>query len=657
MDIGLCNMGKTSMPQCLITLSSLLLFFCLYNSHAVKAATPQHYENILVTASHNPLPSSQVGSAYTIISKEEIKRRQAVLVSDLLLNVPSFAVSRSGGIGSQTQIRVRGAESNHLLVLIDGVEANDIASGDEYNFAHLLISNIERIEIIRGPQSALWGSDALAGVVNIITKKGQGSPIVSGYLEGGAFDTVHNGISLNGSVNKYHYSLSTEYLYSGGINIAEQGNEKDGYQNSTLSFRMGGQPLRGLDIDINGRHIQADSRFDDDSTGIARDEEANRDDTKQDYFRIHAEHTARRWKNTLGMALSNTTTDNFSKNMVSGNIDESNYRGKKIRFDYYSSLEIGTQPNISHLLTLGFDHERDLFSQRAPIIFGDPNQNQETQTNGVAGEYRINLWQKLFLSASGRYDHHSGFKDASTYRTTLAYQLPSIRFHASYGKGIKRPTFIEQFGFFPNSFVGNPDLKVERSESWDAGIEQTFWGDRLSLDITYFEARLEDEINGLDCSFSSTATFICTASNLAGISPRQGLELSLQAKFTDRLSMVAHYSWLNANAPDGFAEVRRPRNTANLNLNYAFANDRANINFNLSHIGSRRDLDFRQSPASRVTLHKYTLFDLSATYQLFENTDIYGRVINILDEDYSDVFSYHTPGRSGMIGIRQSFGL
>ena len=219
-------------------------------------------DDLIVTGTLTPITIDEIGSSYTVITEEQIEQRQAVLVSDLLRDVPGFAVSRSGVVGSQTQVRVRGAEANQLLVLIDGVEANDIAGSGEFNFAHLLTTNIARIEIIRGPQSALYGSDALAGVINIITKKGSGPTTLSGYVEAGSFGTFHDGGGISGSGERYHYNLYGSYLSSSGTNIAPSGDEDDGYDNGTISFSAGVTPFDNLKFDFTGRHTEASNEFD-----------------------------------------------------------------------------------------------------------------------------------------------------------------------------------------------------------------------------------------------------------------------------------------------------------------------------------------------------------------------------------------------------------
>ncbi|MCH9048657.1 MAG: TonB-dependent receptor [Proteobacteria bacterium] len=641
------------MLRTLLTFSFLTIQFMSFS--AFSESDTSDLESMVVTGTLTPITIDEIGSSYTVITEEQIEQRQAVLVSDLLRDVPGFAVSRSGVVGSQTQVRVRGAEANQLLVLIDGVEANDIAGGGEFNFAHLVTTNIARIEIIRGPQSALYGGNALAGVVNIITKKGSGPTTLSGYAEGGSFGTFHGGGGISGSGERYNYNLQGSYLSTDGSNISPLGDEDDGYSNWTLSFSIGANPLDNFEFDIGGRHTEADNDTDDQDfviTGTAIDAD-NESEVDQDYLRGRAKLSLfdGAWEHIAGTAL--TKTDN--KNFVSG-VETTRTEGKKIRFDYQTNFYFDTQNVVdaSHVLTFSVDHEKDTFEQSDTIFGGFSDQKQTAKTTGLVASYRVGLWQRLFLSGSVRHDNNSDFKDATTYRVTAAYNLSDwgTRIHGNYGTGNKRPTFTELFGFFPGFFIGKPDLNPEKSKSWDVGVEQSLWQGRANIGVTYFHSRLEDEING----FFFTGTGF-TAVNVSGVSKRHGVEITTDAKLTDNLELSAAYTWLDATRPnatgDQIMEIRRPRNTASINLNYAFLNDRANANLNISHTGTQKDTNF--ATFTTVDLDSYTLVTLATSYRIMKNISIYGKVENLLDEDYQDIFGFQTPGVSGIVGINMNF--
>jgi vitamin B12 transporter len=650
------------MLRAALTFSFLTIQFISFAAFSESDTSDQ--ENIIVTGTHTPISTDEIGSSYTVITAEQIKQRQAIQLADLLRDVPGFAVSHGGVVGSQIQVRVRGAEANQLLVLIDGVEANDIAGGDEFNFAHLTTTNIERVEIIRGPQSALYGSDALAGVINIITKKGSGPTTFSAYAEGGSFGTFNSGGGISGSGDRYHYNLNGSYLSSAGDNIAPQGDEDDRYDNATISFAAGVTPLANLKFDINGRHTEADNETDNQDfgtffpvfipgTGLAVDAD-NETKVSQDYLsgQVSLNLFNDAWEHIASAAVTSIENDNF----VSG-VESSSTQGKKFRFDYKTNLHFDTEniADASHVLTFGVDHEKDLFTQRGTAsFFGDPNQKQTAKSTGLVGGYRVGLWQRLFLSGSVRHDNNSEFRDATTYRVTAAYKLSEsgTRLHGSYGTGVKRPTFSDRFGFSPNTFIGNPNLRSEKSKAWDVGIEQSLWNDRANVGFTYFHSRLEDEINGF---FFNGAGF--TAVNVSGISKRQGVEITADVKLAENLQLSADYTWLDATQPnaagDQIMEVRRPRNTGNINLNYVFLNNRANANLNISHTGKQKDTNF--AAFTTVDLGSYTLINLATSYRIIKNMSVYGKVENMLDKDYVDIFGFQTPGVKGVVGFKIDF--
>ena len=282
-----------------------------------QAEDTLNLKDILVTASRTPLSSQQTGSSFTIINADQIAQRQAVHVSDLLRSVPGIAVSRSGGIGAQTSIRLRGAEADQTLVLIDGIEANDPATGSGFDFAHLLTSDIERIEIIRGPQSSLWGSDAMAGVINIITKEaGKGSHL-TGLLEGGSFSTgtcAAAGFSERSANPSYldQWQLSVR---SDGTNVAEQGDEDDAYKNATLNLKAGINPLDNLDLSFVARHTTADKEFDPAPFPAFLPADGDRESRgKQTYAMARAKLDLYDgvWQHIASVAFTNADNDNFA---------------------------------------------------------------------------------------------------------------------------------------------------------------------------------------------------------------------------------------------------------------------------------------------------------------------------------------------------------
>lgn len=601
-------------------------------------------EHMLVTGAHTPIFADKIGSAYTVITKEDIENRQAILVSDLLRDVPGFAVSRLGGIGSQTQIRVRGGEANHLLVLIDGIEANDVTSG-EFDFAHLVTDDVERIEIIRGAQSALYGSDALAGVVNIIThaNKPEQSRLV--YAEAGEFGVVHGGARISQYTDGYYYKLHTSYVNTTDHNISRQGEEDDDYTNGTVSLSAGGSVTDTMKLALTARHTEANSEYDAfDSVHGVVDADIETDVT-QDYWRGQFEYiNEQHRKHVGGMTFNQTKNENF----VNGMNSMDGTRGEKLKLNYQFDTDGdgGDLYDLSYVLTMAAEYERDVFfkQQMNGVV-----EKWGLNTRGVIAGYQIELWQRMFLSTSVRYDDNSSFNDVTTYHATAAYKRldSATKLHASYGKGIKNPTFVERFATFAGfNFVGNAELKPEHNISWDIGIDQGFWSNQINIDLTYFRARLEDEINGF--AFVNN-TF--TAVNIDGVSRRRGVEVTASVNLGENVALSAAYTRLKADDPNGAMEVRRP-NTASANLTYTLANQRARFNLNASYTGRQEDI----SPAGgRVTLSSYSLVNIAVTYDISDNISINGHVENLFDQQYEDVVGYQAIGRRGLVGFKTRF--
>lgn len=599
-------------------------------------------DHIIVTGSYTPIAVNEIGNSYTIITDQDIKRRQSVLLSDLLRDVPGFAVSRSGPIGSQTQIRVRGAEANHVLVMIDGIETNNPVDG-EFSFEHLITDNIERIEIIRGPQSSLYGSDALAGVINIITKKDDQLGIVSsGAMEIGVPNMIHANGHISAAGKNYLYRLHGSYLGTSGTNISIEGNEKDGYDNITLSFIAENEATENLKLSIAYRYTDATNEFDlgDPPT------DANRlTEIKQNYLSGRAKLGLlnNTWQHTLSMAVTNQASNDFYDN-----IKQSDIQGTRIRLNYHTNLHFNTSDftYAKHILTLGADHEKELFDQ-------ENTESQDITIVGLIVGYHISLWQRLFLSANIRHDDNSDFKNATTYRSTLAYQIPisGTRFHASYGTGIKNPTFAERFGSFVG-FISNPDLKPEQSKSWDIGIEQIYLHGHASIDLTYFNSRLEDEINGFAPILSSPGMF--TANNFDRISKRQGIEISSRVQLIERTNLTINYTYLDS-MERKTREIRRPQHMASINIDYTLPDKMTTFNLNVNFTGKQVDHDFSMFPVQRVTLSDYTLANIAISHHFSSKTSLYGRIENLTDKRYQDVFGYQNTGISGIVGIKLAF--
>jgi len=624
---------------------------------AAQSAEPLVLPPLVVTASRTAVEAKEVGSAITVITAEEIERKQVRFVSDILRQVPGVAVNRAGNMGALTQVRIRGAEGNHTLVIIDGVEVNDPMNASEFDFSSLLADDIERIEVLRGPQSAIWGSDTIGGVVNIVTKRGREGVHGRASAEGGSFGTYRMNAGLSGGTEAARASVSGSLFDTDGINVGSTGSEKDGYRNGTLNVTGDVDLSRNLSVALNGRYTKAKTEgdrqdFDFPATptqGLVVDSD-DYTETEQIYGRAEARLSLfdGAWQQKLGAAMTRADRDTVE----SGTTSEST--GTKGKLDYQSTFlfDTPTLADAAHSLTFYVEREHQDFRNRSEG-FPSADQYRGTTDHGYVGEYRVGLWDQLFLSAALRFDDNERFEDATTYRGTAAYVVPGsgTRLHASYATGATNPTFFELFGFDPNTFVGNPDLKPETSKGWDAGVEQKFLDDRVLIDVTYFETDLRDEIQT-----AFLPGFLATPVNLSGKSTRRGIEVTAQARVTDAFDLAGSFTWLDAEEPGGRSEVRRPDYMASASANYRFLGGRANVNLGVDYNGRAIDNEFVDSTGRiRVGLDDYVLVNLAASYRLTDNVELFGRVENLLDEDYQDVYGFDTPGIGAYAGIKVAF--
>jgi vitamin B12 transporter len=629
-------------------------FLCVSAFGQVIPDQDDKLDNIIVTASRAPIDRVQAGSANTIITRAQIENRQARYVTDILRSVPGFAISRAGTTGSQTQVRVRGAEANHVLVLIDGVRANDPASGDEFRWELLSTSNVERIEIVRGPQSSLWGSDAVAAVVHVITRTGATSPEFSAFTEGGSNNTVNAGLSGGTGSGKWSLNYALEGLNTDGSNISRTGSEDDGSDMTTASVSGRLLASERLTLHFGARVVDAFAQFDPVDflvTGLPADANVATD-ARQDYLQFGGTFGSprERLQHHANVRYFASRNDNLADGTWT-----SSTASDRITFSYQADIGIG-----ENLLSLAAEYEETGFEQRGEISFGDPNQDQETSVTSAVADFQGRASENLTWLMSARYDDYSDFDNALTGRLSLAYELgPATRLRANVGTGQKAPTFIERFGFFPAQFAGNPDLKPETSTSIDFGIGQSFADDAVELELTVFHQDLENEINGF---VFDPATFLFTAANVSGDSSRSGLEFASTFRLAENLEIVASYTYTDAEQEDdqGVAihELRRPRHTGSLGGNYRFLDERASILLVADYSGTSGDNFFPPFPAPSeiVSLDAYWLVDLTLAYDVTPGVNVFARLTNLLDQEYEQVYGYRNPGRSGFLGARVAFG-
>ena len=633
---------------------------------ALAAAAPAHAQTndsenaerpgdeIIVSASRSGegVEADKLGASVTVIDPQALESRQTRIVSDVLRDVPGVAVSRTGAVGGQTQIRIRGSEANHVLVLIDGIEVADPVQG-EYDFGTLIADPAARIEVLRGQQSSLYGSDAIGGVINYVTLSGRDAPGYSARLEGGSFGTISGAARAAGAAGDFDYAQSGSYYGTDGYATARGGSRDVGSDSVGATAKLGWTPgdafkLTGVlrysytDADTNNSEFDTDSPlfgYTVDSPGVHYKNEAL-------YGLLSAQFSALdgRWVNTLSGQFADTTR----KGYTSAGLDNGD-KGRRYKGSFTSSLSFGTAA-LTHRLTGAVDVERENYRNLSPFGF----QGKRHANNlGLVGQYEL-IGDAFSLGASVRYDDNNRFDDATTWRVQGSYRLPTgTRVRAAYGTGIKNPGFFELYGFIDGKYVGNPNLKPEKSRGWEAGLEQSFGADNwATVGVTYFDAKLTDEIYT-----TFLPDFTSVPANRTTDSKQHGIEAFASAQPIPELRFDLAYTWLKARE-NGVAEIRRPKHVASLNTTVTSPDQRFAGTLTVRYNGQMTDNAFTDSVTFGpvpVTLKDYVLVNLNLDYKLTDAISVFGRVENLLGTDYEEVFSFVGEGRAAYGGVRVRF--
>lgn len=615
---------------------------------------------IWATQSQLPVEIPRVGATVTVIGEGQIREQGNSTVADVLRRVPGLNVSTSGTRGTLTQVRIRGAEANHTLVLIDGVAVNSPDNGD-FDFSQLPVDDIERIEVLRGPQSGIFGANAHAGVVVIQTKGARGlrGPVASAQAEGGSFRSGAMNARLASGNGIVYGQVSGSYATTDGTNIARSGVEPDGSRVGSIALQLGADISPMLNVEGRLRVLRRNAHSDPQSfvSGLVFDRTGD----------------VGRRQDIIGSAAA-------TLRLLDGAIASRTFiDGIESRFDFYTpaagspivplnSSSVSTRNTIGNRttwhvpridviaarqsVTVLAEHTRETFFNQTFGAFGRVFDTGRANT-GLGTEYRIDFDWGLSLSASVRNDWNQTFDDALTWRTTAAYTFAptGTTVRASAGRGVTNPTFYEQFGFFPNRFIGNPNVKPESSIGIDIGIRQPLFDNRVFFDATYFEADLRDVI-----TTTSLAGGLTSVANIPGVTRRRGFELTAGITPVPWLDLTASYTYVHTADAGGLRLIRRPTHTWTAEAVARVFDDRLTIAGGVVHVGSRDDLFFGTFPARRIRLDPYTLVNARVAYRINENAEVYLRGENLLNQRYEDVFSYVAAGAAVFAGVRVKLG-
>ncbi|MCB0344278.1 MAG: TonB-dependent receptor [Bdellovibrionales bacterium] len=578
-------------------------------------AAAEETPEIVVSANLTPSTLEETGSSVSLITREQIEATRRTSVIEMLRSLPGVDVTQSGGRGRVSGVYIRGADTDQTLVLIDGVKANDANVGG-YDFADLNTANIERIEVVRGPQSVLYGSDAIGGVINIITRKAAEGPSAAVSAGAGNHSTYEYRAHAGYGNELFDTANSITYFDTDGVSAASERNgntERDEYENITASTRTGLNFLGDGRADATFRFIKGDTELDDFEFGVGPVDALN--------------YTQKREVLTGSLTASKSLGEYIVPRVELGIYDEdlegrdpdsefNNFDIKQTTTSATAAVDI--EPIEENTITLGYTNEH-----RKGENIGNFNKSRQVNSFFLEDQLRWTPWATF--TGGVRYDDDSDFGSETTYRATMSVRPPDtgMRMHGSVGSGFKAPSFNELY--FPN--FGNPDLDPETSLGWDVGLGVTLFED-ITADVTYFRSEIDDLI-----TFDSI-TFLAENIDSASI---HGVEFTLNAKLCEQLSGSAQYTYTDAeNDETGTQLARRPKHRGSLDL---FFEPVENLTGSITLLVVRDRIDSDGSD-----MDDYTRVDASLQYTLLEKVTPFLRVENLFDEDYEEINGYSTPG-------------
>ncbi|MBW8753187.1 MAG: TonB-dependent receptor [Sphingomonadales bacterium] len=625
-------------------------------ARAPDAAADPMASAIIVTATRMPTPIDEVPAAVTVLDKAAIDRMQDLDVAGLLLRTPGISLSRNGGFGTDMTLRIRGAEGDQTVVVLDGVKLSDPASPDgSFNLGNLLTGDAARVEVLRGPQSTLWGSQAIGGVVNVVT------PLAARPLEGsfdveaGSRRTVDARAALGGRDGPITWRLAGETFTTDGVSALDSrfgGQERDGYANQSATGRVTVDLAAGVSLDLRGYYAHGRTDIDGYSPSFqpADTPEYERNRQWLGYAGLNADLLGGRLRNRVGFSYTDTDRDNFDPRLASGDTTTFHAEGNTRRIDYQGTLALAEGWNA----VFGVEHEHSRFASISPQFASVPAQGRATLTDEYLQISGMPL-ANLTLTGGVRHDNYSSYGSHALFSAGAAWALPTgTVLRASYGEGFKAPSLYQLY-----SEYGNSALRPTTSRGWELGLEQKLWNGRVQLGGAYFERRTRQQVVFISCFGTPTGVDpLCDSHALSGGYYRnvartvaRGVELTASARPVDALALDANWSWTLAEdrtpgATNGNWLPRRPRQQGNASATYTWPFGLA-TGVALRWAGHSFD-----DTANRTRLAGYALVDLRAELPLGKRFTLFARAENLFDEYYETAYRFGTLGRSVYAGLR-----
>jgi vitamin B12 transporter len=609
---------------------------------AARAADAEDLQQIVVTATRVPTPVLEVASSITVITAADIEARQERTFTDVLKDVPGLNVVQTGGPGGVTSVFMRGTNSNHTKVLVDGIDLSDPSnSTGAFDFGQLLTQDIERVEVLRGPQSGLYGSDAIGGVINIITKSGSGPAKLSAALEGGSFDTFNQAGTLSGSADAFSYSASVAHYHAGSVPVTPldllqpgEARNNDYDDNLTFSTKLGLALTQSFDLGLVARYSDVhlhttgeDYSFDPPYLGYPAPEQTTAATTE--YFTRLTAHLVSfdgALEQTLGLAYSHLRTST-----VEPQTPAALNTGERRKADWQGNVKLAP----TETLVLGAEYERDEIEQ--PL-------DADVHISSGYAELQSQVGEHWFSALNVRYDDNSRFGSKVTYRFAPAWLITQTdtKLRASIGTGFKAPTLSELYQDFPPSFFANPNLKPESSTGWDAGFEQGFAQGTVRLGVTYFYNRIRDLI--------TTDVTGTTYANV-GRATTDGIESFIAWQPLKALTLRADYTYTEATDDVLQQELlRRPKHKGDFIAEWHPLNPWL-LSLDVLAVGGWIDGN-RDFSVPRLDAPGYTTVNLATSYDLTPHLTLFARIDNLFDRHYENPIGFLQPSLGAFAGVK-----
>ena len=630
---------------------SVLLLVPVGASVAASAARAQYSElppdplpTIVVSPTAIPTPMDQIASSVTVITADDIEREQRRTVPDVLATVPGLNIVQQGGPGGQSSVFIRGTNANHVKVLIDGIDVSDPSStARAFDFGQLLTADIERIEVLRGPQSGLYGSDAIGGVISVVTKKGKGPAKATGLVEAGSFGTFNQAFSLSGSHNIFNYAFNVAHFHSNAtpvtpLELLPPGRARidDRYDNWTYSTKLGADFNEYFSLNFVARHTDATLRNTDDDFSvfpIVPADNQSKSSVKQLFTRGEAVWSllGGSFVNRFGVAYTDHQNVYIGPITTFGASIPTKYDGDRVKFDWRGDISIAP----GHTVLVGLQHEKESLL----------TETTAAENGNRAGyiELQSDFHNRFFLVANARHDENDRFGGHDTWRVAPAVLLPGLntKLKASIGTGFKAPTLSQMFVDFPafGSF-GNRNLRPEESLGYDFGFEQPLFDNRVRFGATYFHNDITNLI------VNNFVTYLNV-----GEAETYGAETFVNVAVTDRFTVRVDYTHTIArDATTGLELLRRPRHKGSLSAIWRPI-DPLTLSGAIVSVGEFIDAN-RDFSILRLTAPGYTIVNVAANYAIDKHATVFGRIDNLFDKRYQNPTGFLRPGIGVFAGLR-----